>query len=340
MESVFQICNSPVTAHSFNADRTKVAVCPDTTDVEIYVKKDDKWALVSTLTQHDKLVTSIDWAPKSDKLITCSQDRNAYVWVPTGNNEWKPTLVLLRINRAATYVRWSPNEDKFAVASGARCISICYFEVENDWYVSKHLKKPIRSTVTSLDWHPNNVLLVAGCTDRTARVFSAYIKGLDSKPPSSPWGDKLPFNTVCAEVHTPCYGWVHDCAFSPDGNAIAFAGHDSTINVYYPAENKQNVVKTKYLPFLCLTWLSNDHIVAAGQDSVPFLFAKKESEWIIVDKLEGKKVISAAVTGNVAANRFRQMDTYGQNETKKDNDNVHQNTITCLRNYSSSSIPY
>ena len=93
MESVNQICSSPVTAHAFNANRTKVALCPDTTDVEIYEKKaDGKWVLISTLTQHDKLVTSVDWARKSDKLITCSQDRNAYVWVPIKNNEWKPTL--------------------------------------------------------------------------------------------------------------------------------------------------------------------------------------------------------------------------------------------------------
>lgn len=76
--------------------------------------------------------------------------------------------MLLRINRAATHVRWyflltrSPKEDKFAVASGARLIAVCYFEEEHNWWVSKHLKKPIRSTVLSVDWHPENILLAAG----------------------------------------------------------------------------------------------------------------------------------------------------------------------------------
>ena len=51
------------------------------------------------------------------------------------------------------------------VASGARAIAICYFEGDNDWWVSKHLKKSIRSTVLCLDWHPNNVLLAAGGAD-------------------------------------------------------------------------------------------------------------------------------------------------------------------------------
>lgn len=73
------------------------------------------------------MITSIDWAPNSNRIVTASQDRNAYVWQQTpdpqtGKTTWKPTLVLLRINRAATYVKWSPNEDKFAVASGARYV--------------------------------------------------------------------------------------------------------------------------------------------------------------------------------------------------------------------------
>jgi len=87
-----------------------------------------------------------------DELWVCKQDRNAYVWTQqSGNNglpRWKPTLVILRINRAATCVRWSPLENKFAVGSGARLISVCYFESDNDWWVSKHIKKQFRSTVT------------------------------------------------------------------------------------------------------------------------------------------------------------------------------------------------
>ncbi len=72
--------------------------------------------------QHDKLITSISWAPTSNRIVSCSQDRNAYVWTPQPGGEWKPALVLLRINRAATCVKWSPAEDKFAVGSGARWV--------------------------------------------------------------------------------------------------------------------------------------------------------------------------------------------------------------------------
>lgn len=85
------------------------------------------WAIIIPL-----CLPGIDWAPESNRLVTCGTDRNAYVWTLKGN-VWKPTLVILRINRAARCVKWSPKENKFAVGSGSRLISVCYFEQENDW---------------------------------------------------------------------------------------------------------------------------------------------------------------------------------------------------------------
>lgn len=138
---------------------------PNNNEIHIYKKAVNEWKLDDVLNQHDLRVMGIDWAKNTNRIVSCAADRNAYVWQQGEDKKWKPTLVLLRINRAATCVKWSPAENKFAVGSGARLISVCYFESENDWWVSKHIKKPIRSTITSLDWHPNNVLLVAGSTD-------------------------------------------------------------------------------------------------------------------------------------------------------------------------------
>ena len=119
----------------------EIAVSLNSNHAQIYARQGSEWIQTETLAevsrhhpnrdfeleglQHDKIITSIDWAPNSNRIVTASQDRNAYVWQQnidqdTGKLVWKPTLVLLRINRAATHVRWSPNEDKFAVASGAR----------------------------------------------------------------------------------------------------------------------------------------------------------------------------------------------------------------------------
>ena len=131
VNQVHQLSYSPLSAHAFNADRSKVAVSPNTNEIFIFSQSPQGWVLEHTLSEHDKVITGIDWAPHTNRIVSCSQDRNAYVWTLSGS-VWKPTLVLLRLHRGATAVRWSPNEDKFAVASSARIISVCSFEEDND----------------------------------------------------------------------------------------------------------------------------------------------------------------------------------------------------------------
>jgi len=191
-------------------------------------------------------------------------------------------------------VRWSPNEAKFAVGSGARLVAICYFEEENDWWVSKHLKKPIRSTVTSVAWHPNSVLLAAGSTDGHARVFSSFVKGVDERPEPGVWGERLPFGTVSGEFLNETAGWVHDVGFSPSGEAMAFTGHDSSVTVVYPAGPDQPPravvsVSTQYLPFTSLVWSSEDEIIAAGYVSFEACFSP-----VYTDSVVGLRAISLA----------------------------------------------
>ena len=74
-------------------------------------------------------------------------------------------------------------------------IAICYYDDDNKWWASKSIKKPIRSSVLSISWHPNNyligndllmninyVFLAAGTSDHKCRVFSAYLKQIESRP--------------------------------------------------------------------------------------------------------------------------------------------------------------
>ena len=130
--SLHQFLLEPITCHAWNRDRTQIAISPNNHEVHIYKKNGSQWVKAHELKEHNGHITGIDWAPKSDRIVTCGADRNAYVWSQK-DGVWKPTLVILRINRAATFVKWSPLENKFAVGSGARLISVCYFESENDW---------------------------------------------------------------------------------------------------------------------------------------------------------------------------------------------------------------
>ncbi|KAB2578533.1 hypothetical protein BFW01_g12447 [Lasiodiplodia theobromae] len=334
---VHHLFHHPVHDHSFTADRSGVAVTREN-NVELYERSGGKFQLSDVLTGHDKTVTGVDIAPNSGKIVTCSQDRNAYVWEPTAAG-WKPTLVLLRINRAATCVRWSPSETKFAVGSGARVIAVCYFEEENDWWVSKHLKKPIRSTITSVAWHPNSVLLAAGSADGHARVFSAFIKGVDQKPEPSAWGERLPFNTVCGEFLNNTTGWVHGVSFSPSGSALAFAAHDSSVTVVYPsapdAPPKAVLnISTQLLPFVSLQWTAEDTLIAAGYDCELYRFQGNEGGWQLVGALETKaEAAGAGEQEESARNMFRQMDLKGKVKDDTKLHSTHQNTVLMMRSY-------
>lgn len=302
---------------------------PSNHEVHIYRLSGGRWEKADTLTEHVQRVTGIDWASNSNRIVTCGADRNAYVWTLNGG-KWKPTLVILRINRAATCVKWSPLENKFAVGSGARLISVCYFEQENDWWVSKHIKKPLRSTVTSLDWHPNNVLLACGSTDFKARVFSAYIKEVDEKPASTLWGKKMTFGNIMSEFSSGQGGWVHSVSFSASGDRLAWVGHDSSVAVANAAKDLAlSSIKTQFLPFVTCTWVTENSLLVAGHDCCPMLFSYDDKGSItFVAKLDEEKQATAAKFS--AKRHFQNMDLRAQ--SSEDNvtvlNTIHQNTIT------------
>lgn len=323
----------PITCHAWNRDRTKLALSPNSSEVHIYKYERGEWKLEEVLKEHDLKVTGIDWAPNTNRLVTCSADRNAYVWTQC-EGKWKPTLVLLRINRAATCVRWSPLENKFAVGSGARLISVCYFEKENDWWVSKHIKKPIRSTVTCLDWHPNDVLLVAGSTDFKVRVFSAYIKEIEERPQATPWGSKMPLGQMMAEFANSASGaggWVHSVSFSSSGEKVAWVGHDSSISVADASKGMCiSVIHTDFLPFRACLWVSETSLVAAGHGCCPMLYGVEENSNIkYIGKLDASQKKESG--GISAMKKFQSLDRQARTESNDTSlGTLHQNAIASL----------
>ncbi|XP_037077374.1 actin-related protein 2/3 complex subunit 1A-like [Pollicipes pollicipes] len=324
----------PITTHAWNSTRDKVALSPNSKDVLIYGRTGTEWRQQAMLDQHDLRVTGIDWAPKSNRIVTCAADRNAYVWTQEAGGKWRPTLVLLRINRAATCVKWSPEENKFAVGSGARLISVCYFEQENDWWVSKHIKKPIRSTITSLDWHPNNVLLAAGSTDFKVRVFSAYIKDIEGKPSATCWGAKMPLGQLLAEVSASSAGgggWVHDVQFSADGQLLAWCGHDASVSVMDGADaNRVMTLRTDQLPYRSLSWVGPAALVAAGYSCCPMLYVIDGGAIRLAAKLDQSQKKEGG--GVSAMRKFQSLDKQSRSEADDTAlATLHQNSICTTR---------
>ncbi|POV97721.1 hypothetical protein PSHT_14437, partial [Puccinia striiformis] len=179
-----QLSIDPITAHAFNGrELVKSAVCENSNQVKIYEKSEAKpgpgnttssWTSIHTLSDHDKVVTSIDWAPRRSQIPQVNQQH--------GNQH----QFLSRLNRSATFVRWSPDEAKFEVGSGARAIAVRQYDDEANWWVAKHLKKPLRSTVPIQSAVISRLLLAVGYTIGDSLAFISHDSAVTIVYPSGP----------------------------------------------------------------------------------------------------------------------------------------------------------
>lgn len=333
------VLSETITVHAWNKDKSQIAISPNNSDIEIYSTNGQlndfaKWSLEYTLTEHDHYVTALDWAPNTNRILSCSQDRNAYVWnFDDSDKMWKPTLVLLRINRAATCCKWSPKENKFAVGSGAKCVCVCNFEEENNWWVSKLIKKPHKSTILSLAWHPtDNTLLATASSDFKARVFSAWIKATDGKDKKAAFGDVISEHSA--------KGWVHDVIYSPSGNTLAFFGHDSTVS--FVTGGNEQTVRSPDLPFMSGLFLSEKAFVAVGYDYTPVAFSNNGKEWVLhgkIDTGDDKKADTGSSGVRSAFNKFQTQSRVGAQNLDSSSSALktrHTNVITCIRPFKES----
>ncbi len=342
----------PATCHAWNRDLSQLAFCPNSNTIRIHsVGKDGKLGeLVQELVDHDKLVTSLSWGPTNNRLVSCSQDRNGFVWSLDQSGKFVPELVSLRVKNACTDVKWSPCEKKFAVATGAKHIALCHYVIEDEgsgtglWH-AKHIGNH-GSTVLSVDWHPSSCMLASGSSDQWCRIFMSAVKKVDAKPPpmfgltANKAGKPLTTGDVLAEI--PSSGWVHCVAFSPSGAYLAFSSHDSSIRILrLPSDRVPNEgdVSTLYLPGLPLTkllWLNDTRLVGAGHDRVPVVIEQKGSQWSVGKRLDDPKKRApveekkASAVSN-AFKAFGASTTAGSGSSKDSSSELlHQNCISGL----------
>ncbi|KAK4358181.1 hypothetical protein RND71_023791 [Anisodus tanguticus] len=343
-----------ITCHAWSPDLSMIVLCPNNSEVHIYKLSEDKWERVHVLQKHDQIVSGIDWSYRSNKIVTVSHDRNSYVWNQEATG-WVPTLVILRLNRAALCVQWSPKENKFAVGSGAKTVCICYYEQENNWWVSKLIRKRHDSSVTSIAWHPNNILLATTSTDGKCRVFSTFIKGVDAKDSGNSADTRFGEQIVQLDL---CFCWAFGVRWSPSGNTLAYVAqpgalssryalgrgragpHGSTLRywvlddlsghnsmIYFvdevgPSAAAQSVA-IRDLPLRDVLFLSERMVVGVGFDCNPMVFVADESGlWSFLRFLDERKAASSSAKyGSQFSEAFEKF--YGQSKFSASN-NVEQ----------------
>jgi actin related protein 2/3 complex subunit 1A/1B len=320
-----------ISYHAFSGDGKLAAVSKNDDAVYIYntngSPEASSWEQTQVVTEHGGRVSGIDWCAKSNLIVTCGHDRNAYVWKYEEKDKekaWKPTLVILRINRAATCVRWSPKGDKFAVGSGAKCVPVCHFEQGQNWWISKMIKKH-KSSVLDIAWSPNQKFLVTGSSDFKCRIFSAFIEGIDAADDdgkTSLFGKNDSKANVFGEIlyeFDEAKAWVQGVAWASNGLQIAFAGHGSTLtfaNLNKEGKPETQTIYQKTLPTTIVNFMDDNTLVAIGFDNNPTVFEKSGSQWVEKRQLDScggeKKAAPAATAAGTARNVFQDRDTRGK----------------------------
>lgn len=328
-----------ISCHCWNGDGTKIAYSPCSKDIIIARREGDKFVQEAVLKQHDARVTGIDWAATNNKLVSCSEDRNAYVWSQDEKGEWEPVLVMLRIDFAATDVKWSPNELKFACSSGNKLVAICTYKEESNWWSSEHVKH-FKSTVSKIAWSPDSLTIAATGTDRTVKVVNAFVKGLDAKESYSPFTEQVLSSPKC-KLGTFLFEtekdelWINAVSYTPDGNTIVYATQTSKI-CFIDANGGAPSVQTlevDSLPFLDVLCISNTKVVAVGHNFNPCLFEKNGDQWKFVKMIDQQETKKAA-GGMSAMDKFKSMSSRGTTEFKSAAEQIpttHKNTVTCVR---------
>jgi actin related protein 2/3 complex subunit 1A/1B len=206
--------------------------------------------------------------------------------------------------------------------------------------------KSHKSTINSVAWHPNSKLIATGCSDNKARVFCGAISEagdeFDCGPFAEPSGDfdiAHPFGELFATF--PANGWVEGVQWSPSGNSLAFVSHDSSISVAAISKSGNTVTSVKFnqLPFVCLDFLEENLIVAAGHDYNPAIFSGAGGKWSFAGYCDVKKKDAAGAGAKDGAG-FRGKMTMFESKVSKGTDAAgadvfitkHQSLIMSIHN--------
>lgn len=303
---------------SFNTDGSQVVVAVEC-DLVIYDVTGTKPKLVEKLKAHKHRVTGVDWSADTGQIVSCGEDRNAYVYSLT-DGTWTPTLVVLRCNRAALCVKWSPGGKKFAVGTSAKTVMVCNYDSDHDFWVSKSIKK-FKSAVLCLDWDPSGKYLAAGGSTMKCHVVCAYVDDVDEGGCDHAFGDQV--------KDFPSLGFVLCVKYSNDGKKLVYTSQSAQITVVSLDDDDANTVQLPMLPMKSVYFTSDDeHLLVGGFDKDVF---KMKVDGIKLGKPEKVSVKKAKKqVKNAAFEKFQRQANTGSSAKKAGSETAHTFAVTCI----------
>lgn len=313
-----------ITCHSWNDIRSQIVVATNSNMLEIYQVRGDQWEKIGELKEHNQLVSAVDWHPDTNRIISCSHDRNIVVW--EFNNDWKPNLVNFYQNRAVLDVSWSSRGDKFVAGTGSKFIGVGFPSQELQGWNTKKCRI-LTSSVTTVRFDPSGLVVAAGSTDMNIVVITSYVAEVDSHHTHT--GRFSSIDTFGIQLYKlEADAWINTLCWSPDATWISISTHKPSI-IFTDLQTPQTLT-LKGKPFLASSFVSDAKVIAGGFDFVPVSFELVGSSWREGSKFENQEEVKAPA-GGVKSSVQQIRDQLEQKKGRVQLATRHKNFITSIR---------
>ena len=311
-----------ITCHSWNADRTQIVVANNSHLLEVYLIRGDSWERQHTLKEHHQTVSAVDWHPLTNRIISCSHDRNVVVWELSGT--WKPALVNFYQTRGVLDASWSTRGDKFVVGTGSKNIGVGHWsDLLHAWNTKR--MKFFSSSVTCVRFDPSGLVIAAGSTDSTCKVLTAFMEEVDNNTPGNfKFSGVRTFGETLYTINTGA--WVNGLSWSQDAGWISVVSHNSTV-IFSNLSNEQTTVWSGK-PFMSVQFVADDKVVAGGFDNRPIMFQRVGERWGEPKEIKGEEEKTESVVQSRVKNLAKGFDGRKEREAMVTR---HKNCITCIR---------
>lgn len=312
-------------------------------------------ALIQTIKNHDKTITSIDINEKTGNILTTSEDRTCLVLTPS-NNTYTIAQVATRFLKSINFGKWNTTGTKFIITSSDMAqLGVCYFDDSINWWISKHITIPATQlhggSLKKCSWDPENDILIT-FADNLGNLLtvSTFLKHLDNKDAlkGSIYDTKFPFGKVLTNWY-PNNNMipVNDLAYVPNtqSQVLVLIQLDGSVTLFDNLNGKtiSKIYNQDFnKPFNVVKFVTDTEFIVAGYDNSALLYSVDNQSIKFIKSLNTTAPASVAAkkddeeeeqfaSGIQALKMFKNMDSRGINQTvHADSTNAHVMPITDL----------
>ena len=338
-----------VQCFAWNKDGSMAAICPTNNEIWIFETQStpdvSKWTKVATLKEHFSVISSLDWHPKTNLLLSASTDRSIIVWEQgKTSSDFQPQIGMIKEQKANLDATWNHDGTSFCVGSSSGNVYIgTYSEANNFWVAHSITKKPAhKASVVCVRFDPLSGRAVASASlDGSIQINSCCPKDATSSSAQGPFGKVTSYGETLVNIQAN--GWCNFISWSPNASQVAFGTQDCELNfakVADAADGKAKIkpekVNLRTNPLLSGHFLEEGKFVGSGFDKVPYLYELKGSDWTQTKTLD--EGISKTRQLKTTNNKFKDMRTYFNPDIKlstniemKETNTHHANYINCFK---------